>query len=189
MSEAIRIPKLSILPIAGAFLKLDDVLWYECRETFHRHCPRVREFLFCHRRDIHNDGTGTSERIAEFVKKIESKLKVQPRSELCPTQYRMIVYVKMSPWWRKSIRRSLFTAFLRAAQTYNGHNFYESLFDKKHDLNNFYTQNTEAAVRRFLDGHIHYKGWVAEWWDAFYGTNDYKPHSESELRKLLVKLV
>ena len=165
MSEAIRqIPRLSLLPSAGAFKQINDGLWYNCREAFHNHCPRVREFLFSHRRDFHSDETGTSERIAEFIKKIESKLGMQPQSEVCPTQYRMIAYVGMSPWWQRSIRRSLFTAFLRAAQFYNGHNFYESLFDKKYDFN-FYTRNTEAAVRRFLNGHTIYKGWNAEWWD------------------------
>jgi hypothetical protein len=110
--EVFRIPKMTILPAPGSFAKVSgpyEGCWYNCREEFHWVNEKTRRFLYSHR-------LGTHTRIVDFIEKIEKKLglKAKERTRFRRTQYGRVSLVVMSSWWRFSIRRSLFTALLRA---------------------------------------------------------------------------
>jgi hypothetical protein len=187
-SEVFRIPKMTILPAPGSFAKVSgpyEGCWYNCREEFHWVNEKTRRFLYSHR-------LGTHARIVDFIEKIEKKLglKAKDRTRFRRTQYGRVTLVVMSSWWRFSIRRSLFTALLRAGQNYNGENFEEALFSKNFGKDNHYLADTEGAVRRFLRGNTWYTGKVQGWWDAFEGSLvwDWQGrHTKDSLEKMLVK--
>ena len=182
MSDVYLIPRLNFLPKIGSFAKLSGDYqgqWYICREEFHWVNANTRRFLFVHE-------TNAGSNIASFIEKVENKLKVDVRSVFTPTQYNRITLVCMSPWWKHSIRRSLFTALLRVGQYYKG-GFHKPLFSEIYGKENYYTRDTEPAVRWFLRGNTRYLGHVQGWWEAFYGSQGYAPITKSELEKLLVK--
>lgn len=155
--------------------------WTFCREYFHEDSENVKAFLFvCNKNKSRN--------VARFIDQIETKLKLRRRSMIGPTQRSNIIWVKPSPWWTKtSMKRSLFTAFLRAgnSSSIKENNFEEALFSIK------YTNDTRFAVKRFLAGHTKYTGNVRGWFNQFrYGTGDpTKPKrpTHKEIKKLLVK--
>jgi hypothetical protein len=183
--EVFRISKLLILPTPGSFAKVSGMYegcWYNCREEFHWINEKTKRFLYSHRLHAHAN-------IVAFIQKIEKMLKLKERSTFRPTQYDRVTLVSMSPWWRFSIRRSLFTALLRAGQNYHGGNFEEALFGADFKNDNYCTLETEGAVRRFLRGYTRYIGKIQGWWDAFEGSFIWglnRPTKDS-LEKMLVK--
>lgn len=155
--------------------------WFFCREVFQKKSQGVRWFLFSHR-------SYKGRNVAEFIKRVETKLKLKVRTEFGKTQRCNITWVKASPWWMNySMRRSLFTALLRAGQNYNiaENNFEQALFSI------VYTRHTKEAVIRFLAGNTLYKGRMKGWYNQFckgsrYWFFDKKP-DKKKIRQLLVK--
>lgn len=151
---------------SGAFSKIDYMKadgtlvaleWLYCREYFQDESAGIRRFLFCHK-------PNKCRRIAAFTHRVEEKLGLAERTEIGPTQRYNISWLRVSPWWMcTSMKRSFFTMLLRCGQNYNPKtdNFEEALFST------FYTKNTEAAVRRFLDGHTRYTGKKKGWYNQF----------------------
>jgi hypothetical protein len=152
--------------------------WESCRELF---LPRQKDLT--HFYYAHTLPRGRGRSFSEFFEKIERRLGIKStrRTKFQATNKREIVKITPSKFWNKTIvRRSLFTALVRAAEAYriNLENFEESLFSVE------YTTDTRWAVRRFLDGCVNYTdpedeftGWVS----VFEGMR------RSEIRKLLVK--
>ncbi len=136
--------------------------WHSCRETFHKHNESHTTFYFCHRRPSPSRGRA----ISVFIDKIEKRLglKKKDRTKMGPTSSRAVCWIEVSKWWRRSnIRRSLFTALLRAANDYSieEDNFDKCLKEGK------YIETTQDALNRFLDGNVYYWGSSKQWYIAF----------------------
>ena len=156
--------------------------WYECREVFHKNSQNLRRMCFSH-----SARHGTF--IASFLDQIEDKLGV-PKSIFGPTKRPTITWLRPSSWWmNSSLKRSLFTALLRAADNYNGQNFDDALWSNR------YLYDTKYAVMRFLDGYTRFQGrggLLTGWYNTFYvgkGNSCYSPRplKQIEVDKLLVR--
>jgi hypothetical protein len=176
----------------GSFSRVERVLkdgsllareWMYCREYFQDVSTGARRVLFSHRANMGYN-------VAAFIDRVETKLKIQPRSQFGPTQRTTITWGRISPWWTTtSMRRSLFTAFLRAGTNYrpmrNPPNFEDAL------LSINYTRQTEEAVLRFMKGYTKYTGNQRGWYNQFrWGSGTYlRPQrpSAKEVKQLLVK--
>lgn len=148
--------------------------FHECREIFGRiFTSRKANIVFvCRYR--------SRKSIAAFILRIEEKLKIpkKDRSRFGPTQRNTIIWIKVSSFWMSEpIRRSLFTALLRAATNYKAHtrNFKQALYSRA------YLNKTKPAVERFLAGHTHFVGRCLGWQSTFsssrrweYGENDWR---------------
>jgi hypothetical protein len=143
--------------------------WIYCRDTFHGQTQNLKEMLFCHK-------AGVSENIALFIYKFESILNHTNLTICGPTNINRIMWIKPAQFWiRQPIRRSLFTALLRAAQKYDPvtDNFEEALFS------NQYLKSSQPAVRRFLRGYTWYTGNAGGWDNAF------RSRSEKQIEEML----
>jgi hypothetical protein len=183
--------------IAGSFSKVAETYvdgtleareWMFCREYFQEQSQGVRRILFCNKRN-------KTCNIAAFIDRIESKLKIQTRSKVGPTQRNNISWLWVSPWWSTtSMRRSLFTALLRAGQHYSPikDNLEEALFGNVGQIRRYneYTRQTEYAVRRFIQGYTKYTGHMRGWYNQFRwgGGSIYHPDrpTKEQVDKLLV---
>jgi hypothetical protein len=153
--------------------------WETCRERFlARQNNEVKSYFFKH--DLPN-GRGRS--IAVFFDKIEDKLGILPerRSVFQSTNKKKYCKVTPAPFWDKDeMRRSLFSALLRASVHYRIHNdnFDAALYAV------YYTNDTKAAVDRFLKGNYHYWGSPA---DGIGWKNVFTHADSAKVRKLLRK--
>lgn len=168
-------------PEAGSFCKPKDIdgdrykvgQWYYCRDLFHSQLYNLNLFFFSH-----DSARGYC--VAAFMRKVEEKLNVEPKSEFGPTQRKTIMWVKPSRWWTgRAMRRSLFTILLRAGCQYfpNKDNFEEALFSDP------YAMSTKYAVQRFFAGNTAYTGRSRGWYRQFY---ENKP-TEKEIDVFLVR--
>ena len=155
--------------------------WTYCREYFHEGSHGIRQFLFVCKR-------GKARNIAAFMHEVEQRLKLRKTTKFGPTQRHNVIWVEVSPWWTStSMKRSLFTAFLRTGSSYalTKDNFEEALYSTR------YTAETRLAINRFLSGHTKYTGRVRGWFNQFQYGGSYPPFDQkpklSEIRKLLVK--
>jgi len=164
--------------------------WYRCREDFLESQGRNRSIAYCFR---NGPLTASGRDIASFMRIVERKAKVSPKSEFGPTQLNKVIWIKLSPWWHtSSMKRSFLSMMLRSAQNYRSRkdNFESALFGRSNV--NRYSRQTEFAVRRFLRGYTRYTGLKLGWHTQF-GEGDYyrgrycgKP-DEVKVRQLLVK--
>ncbi len=98
---------------------------------------------------------GKSIDVASFILKTEEVLGLKFISEFAETNRDTILWIAPSDFWRKcSIRRSLFTIFLRAGNYYDcdKNNYEEALFRQD------YVAPTRKAIIRFLFGFTEYTG-------------------------------
>ena len=171
----------------GSFSKVSGVAydgawiarrWYYCREWFHDQSHGVRRILYTHK-------SGKTDNLAHFIRKVERRLKVEPKTEIGPTQRKTISWVRVSPWWtNSSMKRSFFTMMLRCGQNYDidKEDFNDALYSIA------YTRETEYAVKRFLAGYTLYAGYTKGWYQAFRWGNGFGYRSpNSEFTKELVK--
>lgn len=167
-------------PEAGSFCKPKEMVedryrvgqWYYCRDLFHGQLYNLSLFFFSH-----DSNKGNC--IAEFMRKCEKILNVEPRSDFGPTQRKTIMWVEPSRWWTvRAMRRSLFTILLRAGNQYsiNKDNFDEALFSDP------YTMGTRYAVNRFFAGNTFYTGKKRGWYKQFHDENP----TEAQIDALLV---
>ena len=142
------------------------IQWVHCREQFQGYDIKKFGMLFSH-------ANGKTESIARFINIIETqKLNHQSISVFAPTNLPGMTWIKPADFWtfqtehRGPIRKSLFTALLRSAMSYNieKDNFNKALFSID------YTKNTKAAVEYFFQGNT----WVTPkgsmhsgWYDMF----------------------
>jgi hypothetical protein len=166
------------------YTKIDGTLvaeeWLYCREYFQEESSGIRRMLFCH--TAHR-----CKNIAKFIGEIEKKLNLNKKTIIGPTQRYNISWIKVSDWWTKSsMRRSLFTIFLRCGVRYS---YKEENFEKAL-MSNIYTRHTEYAVRRFLSGATKYTGKKKGWYNQFYwgGGNkvNHKKLTNEQIDKLLI---
>jgi len=146
--------------------------WIYCREDFHGWNRYNKKWLFAHKGH-------DRENIISFFSRIEKKLGIIPKTVFCATQRKWVTVIIMSSWWRKSLRRSLFTALLRASLKYDRkkRNFDAALYSVS------YLKNTKYAISRFMRGYanFHLKWGFEQWYSAFYGLD------EEEVDEILVK--
>jgi hypothetical protein len=144
--------------------------WHSCRETFHRVCTRqkVKKFLF---------RTPVPNKVIAFMEGIQDKLKLEgsDRLKILRTNFKNIVCVFMSRWWRVQIRRSLLTVLLRASRS-SRVNSWEAIGPKNKYLGN------QIAFRRFMNGHTKYNGQLLGGWRSALGYR-----TEKEIKKKLLK--
>ena len=187
IQKKVEVPYLSHEPGWFGLADIEDRIWfcehfYSCREEFHDDNKTKRRWIFTHYPKRSLD-------VIVFMERVESKLKVYPRSKFGTTQRNNIIWMVVSPWWFTSqLKRSLFTALLRASQKYRikKDNFEAALFSVS------YLKDTKYAVNRFFKGYTRYLGRNRDyfhWWDVFHVGNYNKsdPLTESEIKKLLVK--
>ena len=144
--------------------------WYRCREIWHLELKESPFFFFSHEK-------GYGERVASFIWQVEKRLGV-PFSEMGPTNRHTVMWVEPSSWWiERSMRRSLFTIFMRAGKYYDPQqdNFKDALFGDEYICLTYY------AVERFLSGHTRYVGRVSGWVTQFFE----KQPSQEEVDYLL----
>jgi hypothetical protein len=152
---------------AGSFARIINNVptqWVYCRDAFQQQTAQgMVEMLFCHKR-------GMGENVAMFIFRIEEMLKHKNLTLCGPTNIERFMWIRPAKFWIKQpIRRSLFTALLRAGQKYkpDENNFEEALFSDK------YLKTSKPAVRRFLAGYTWYTGEVTGGWDlAFRGLKE-----------------
>lgn len=165
--------------------------WLYCREAFQSYFEKRKMLFAC--------GRDNGANVAAFIQRIEKKLKLAPeyRSRFGPTNRTSIMWIRVSPFWSTGmIKKSLFTALLRAGINYDPRrkNFEEAMYICP------YTRRTKYAVNRFLRGYTKYSGrtnWESRaipqlgWYNVFYiGQGSHItpiPPTQAEIRKLLVK--
>jgi len=154
------------VPKVGSFARAKKVVdekhnimhWYYCRDVFHSLLYNLKIFFFC-------SGKHNGKSVASFIDKIETKLKIFPRSQIGPTQKKSIIWIKPSAWWHKyAMRRSLFTILLRAGIHYSAKkdNVEACIKSEK------YLDQTSYAFKRFLKGYTKYTGFKRGWYRQFY---------------------
>lgn len=154
--------------------------WYYCRDAFANAWnvarPKSDYFVLFNRGKKDDGGYG----VALFIGRIESRLKLKHRSVFGPTDERKVMWIKCGKFWNgRTIRRSLFSALLRAGRKYDPkkRNFRAALYNAK------YLKGTKVAVGRFLQGYTHFSrnSYNAGWHNTFSGLN--KPRIEKMLSK------
>jgi hypothetical protein len=146
--------------------------WYSCREDFHR-CSiglRFHYFAYCYPAHVQaGESPNVPRNISAFFDKIEDTLGLNIRTKMGMTvlpsgAITQAMWIKRPLWWTcENMRRSLFTALLRAGLVYdpNRDNFDQALRSQD------YTALTMPAVNRFLKGYTSYKGSTVGWQSAF----------------------
>lgn len=127
--------------------------FHSCRDQFHKAFASCSNVLLVH----YNRGAF----VAEFIGRIEEILKLRNKTEVGPTQRRIICWLEVAPFWMaQSMRRSLFTSLLRAATEYTG-DFEKAIESQK------YLRETNLALERFFAGYTHYTGRLYGWYNVF----------------------
>ena len=119
-------------------------IWEHCRDAVH-HEYHHADFFYC---------AGNEENAANtiaFVRRIERKLKLKENRKAAfrSTDHPGIIHVSLSKWWSTDLRRSVFTALLRAGKNYNQNkdNWRATL------MKSWYFSTTKDAINRFLEGY------------------------------------
>lgn len=169
--------------------------FYHCRDQFHSAFNKnCKDILFCCGQWKSGRSKGRS--VEAFIHEAERRLRVKRYTKFGPTQRLDIVWLTVSPFWmEESMRRSLFTALLRAGMHYDRRvqDFDRALTSDR------YLAGTQEAVQRFLDGHTHCTTSRYGWFNVFgrggwrwHGAPDYQylpvePPTTAKIQKLLVK--
>jgi hypothetical protein len=157
--------------------KIECQKWETCRDRFQTSGAKLPVFWL-------RTGSQTGENVSAFIDKIETTLKLKKKSQFGPTSCEGAIWVRWAPFWRQySMRRSLFTALLRASLAYDRHtDNFENTLNNNYEYK--YFTYTRVALDHFLEGHTVYTGAVnTGWQNAFY----YK--TKKELGKFLRKPV
>lgn len=131
--------------------------WVSCREDFLTTSRGLTYFLFKH---FHKRRSN----ICAFMERVENILRIESKSIIGPTNRDDVSWIRISPWWsRVHIKRSLYTALLRAGQKFHPEkkNFYRALFSVD------YLAETDMAVLHFLGGNTRYTGKKQGWYRQF----------------------
>jgi len=170
-----KLPAMNIKVGSFARLSKKSVIsnWVYCRESFHNDSTSMNQLLFCHSKD-------KGKNIACFINELEDRLKHKNKTVCGPTKFNKVMWINPSSFWKKqTLRRSLFTALLRAGQKYNPaiNNFETALFSHE------YIRQTRNAVEWFLKGNTWYSKNDSnnQWKSTFVGL------STEEVKKLLSK--
>lgn len=133
------------------FKSISVVYWEHCRDRVQViNSERIKEhgMWFTHRKN-------TGPNVKAFIKKLETQLKIRPKSKFADTEHpERCLWMKVSPWWHTPVRRSFLTLALRSAQNYKPKkdNFLECFKKNK------YGEKTMPAINLFLNGHTRYCG-------------------------------
>lgn len=178
INEEVKIPK-AIYSRSNYFnyfgvITGERISWTTCRDIFESWCGiySIKEFYF--QRIL----TSEMEKVAKFIEIVENKLKLsqEQRTIFRPTNESCVVQINWGKnfWHCNPLRRSLFTALLRASNTFNGSNFEEALWSQH------YLNTTKKAVEKFLNGYTFYVrrndkgGWHATFYNNINSLNNLK---------------
>lgn len=129
--------------------------WTTCRETFHD---------TSHTKYIMNIGMQTLERFNSFVSRVEGILGFIGANGSLFSKIKGAhnnIWIEPIQWWFDiPMRHQFFTCCLRAAMTYKGDNFFQTLYGFK------YFSPVPYATSRFLDGYTRYTGNTRGWYSA-----------------------
>jgi len=128
------------------------------------------------------------QRIAAFVRYWEKHLKLKTYTKVQQCVHRRggkpfpCAMISPSSFWAEtSLRKSFFTALLRASRNFTGRNYVKALFALR-----LFNQ-TKYAVERFLAGY-NYSRRYGQWHDTFYGYyTDYYTSQSQAADKILKK--
>lgn len=162
------------------YFRNNEFMWENCRDRFHVYIESygVKNFFFV------SGGKSLSERVFDFIEDVENISGVceKDKTWFSKTAKDEIIYVYMSDWWRYRVRRSLFTAFLRAGVFYenrDGDNLVKAIKSVQ------WLRETYPAVSLFLSGRTAVKikknADFTGWYNKFHGL------SEDLCRNILVK--
>jgi hypothetical protein len=138
----------SLPPNRGCFaLDKMPLAWEWCRERFASYFHEdTNGFFFSH------NNLSDHTNIREFLEKTEEVLALSDRTKIEKTNCDDLTWVEPTNFWKCcSLRRNLFTVFLRCGLHYNG-DYYEAL------MNNPLSKPTYRAICRFLYGFTKYTG-------------------------------
>lgn len=133
--------------------------FWSCREQFQPHFFRKTSILYgCENHEV------AATKVAKLILEIEKELELPFRTMVGPTSTQSVMWLKTNSWWSiSSIRRSFFTAMLRAGLNYD---------PKKTLLDNLcscsYFRDTRAATQLFLKGHTKTVMRTTGWHSTFY---------------------
>lgn len=146
-----------------------------CRESFHsKWVASTDNILF-------RANPNEIESVANFIWRIEGILETVKRTRIGPCNRAGYIWVHVSTFWlRHPMRRSFFTAALRAGRSY--HPEFDDFEKALHSVTYFAaTPNVTVAVKKFLAGFTWYTGTSVGWYNAFYDKTD------EAIEKLLVR--
>lgn len=132
-------------PSPGSFSVTNPIRFDHCRERFAGiFNESLSEFYYSHKNSF--------EKLFEFIEKTEIIIGLVEKSRIIKTNYENIVLVQPSCFWRCcSLRRNLFTVFLRVGMVYEG-NYQEALLKEN------YSKQSINGIYRFLYGFTEYIG-------------------------------
>lgn len=187
-SEKFKIPDLPYKGTANTFgvmTKKEDkvtaINWEGCRDRFQNTSEPAEffDFLFCCK-------PGSANNVIDFVHTVEELLKLPTENRLVikRTTTPELVYVRMSPWWKYKLRRSLLTALLKCGQEYSERTTKQF---KKALYSQYYLRQTQVAVEQFLfkrrtASKLKRKFGFGGWHNQFIG------RKEDDVRKVLTRL-
>lgn len=156
---------------------------FSCRDQFQNHNKNLDRFFFVCKK-------GTAKNVAAFINCIEKeKMGHTKLSEFGPTDNDRVMWVAPAKFWQtQDLRRSLFSALLRAGINYDGGDITKAL----ESVN--YLKSTLPAVEKFIAGNTWYTGSViGGWHDTFRSSKENlnnlgkKPISEKDLWEFALK--
>ncbi len=126
---------------AGSF-SLPNGRSHTCRESFSNSFNKTTNSI------IFNKSNINIKKINIFFEQIEDKLQLKEKTKFCSSNFKNAIVIKLSPFWKEnSLRRGIFTLFLRcAACHYNGKDVYQSL------LNYGLTKKIIGPIEWFIKG-------------------------------------
>lgn len=190
LGDEFKIPSFAYKKIEGSFGlmtrkddKVTSISWEGCRDRFQSvtNPEATVDFLFYHEK-------GTGDNVIDFLRVIEETINVKPedRLEFRKTNNPQAIYVKMSPWWKYSVRRSFMSASLRAGMKFGERtvaSFEKALFAQ------YYLNATKTAVVEFLSGRTgsKLKKRTSQNFPGWY--NHFNGKSPEKVRETLVRIL
>jgi hypothetical protein len=126
--------------------------WEGCKETFQSNHPFTKNILFCCTEP-------QMKKVVRVVSKIEQKLRISPRTKIGRTNKKNVIWVKISPWWNNTFRKSLFLSILRDAR------YASSLI--RLGQRGQYINSTRPAFELFLAGHTNFRPKAEVYYDWY----------------------
>ena len=129
--------------------------FYNCREIFHEDFPTTDNLIICVPAYKKN-------RIINFFKFVENKLKIDKKSQVFITQRKNIFFIKLSVFWKSKIKFNLLTLLIRSGLKIAKFLSLKLILEKS-----FYLKKTTNAFNLFFSGNTRYYGKKNSWYKEF----------------------
>lgn len=131
---------------------------YNCREEFQSVFFRRKRIIFT----VKNEEQAKN--VAKLIHLVEKDLKLKDKTKCGMTDNPNAMWLFIGKFWSiRAVRRTFFTAVLRAGLKYNDNlDLYENLF------NCDYLKRTKKAVKHFMKGNTKSTTVIRGWYQTFY---------------------